>query len=177
MPSTSDRVMGWNAFAIIGLAVVLAALLLAAGIEDARTREIANGKNAAIALLAPLWWWALGLGWTDVGVQLLVAAIVFGVFVGAFAAGWMGGGDVKMIAAISLWLPLGSLVDMLMVMAVLGGAITVLMMIDQRRRRAFGTIEVPYGVAIAAAALLVLPAILPIDGPVPATAQVAQTRS
>ncbi|PVE59323.1 peptidase [Arthrobacter sp. TPD3018] len=169
--------MGWNAFAIIGLAVVLAALLLAAGIEDARTREIANGKNAAIALLAPLWWWALGLGWTDVGVQLLVAAIVFGVFVGAFAAGWMGGGDVKMIAAISLWLPLGSLVDMLMVMAVLGGAITVLMMIDQRRRRAFGTIEVPYGVAIAAAALLVLPAILPIDGPVPATAQVAQTRS
>ncbi|RTL19561.1 MAG: peptidase, partial [Sphingomonadaceae bacterium] len=119
--------MGWNAFAIIGLAVVLAALLLAAGIEDARTREIANGKNAAIALLAPLWWWALGLGCTDVGVQLLVAAIVFGVFVGAFAAGWMGGGDVKMIAAISLWLPLGSLVDMLMVMAVLGGAITVLM--------------------------------------------------
>ena len=156
MPSTSDRVMGWNAFAIIGLAVVLAALLLAAGIEDARTREIANGKNAAIALLAPLWWWALGLGCTDVGVQLLVAA---------------------MIAAISLWLPLGSLVDMLMVMAVLGGAITVLMMIDQRRRRAFGTIEVPYGVAIAAAALLVLPAILPIDGPVPAAAQVAQTRS
>ena len=62
-------------------------------------------------------------------------------------------------------------------MAVLGGAITVLMMIDQRRRRAFGTIEVPYGVAIAAAALLVLPAILPIDGPVPAAAQVAQTRS
>ncbi|MFG6283712.1 prepilin peptidase [Sphingomonas sp. S6] len=169
--------MGWNAFAIIGLAVVLAALLLAAGIEDARTREIANGKNAAIALLAPLWWWALGLGCTDVGVQLLVAAIVFGVFVGAFAAGWMGGGDVKMIAAISLWLPLGSLVDMLMVMAVLGGAITVLMMIDQRRRRAFGTIEVPYGVAIAAAALLVLPAILPIDGPVPAAAHVAQTRS
>lgn len=177
MPSTSDRVMGWNAFAIVGLAVVLAALLLAAGIEDARTREIANAKNAAIALLAPLWWWALGLGWTDVGVQLLVAAIVFGVFVGAFAAGWMGGGDVKMIAAISLWLPLGSLVDMLMVMAVLGGAITVLMMIDQRRRRAFGTIEVPYGVAIAAAALLVLPAILPIDGPVPTAAQVAQTRS
>ena len=169
--------MGWNALAIVGLVMVLGALLLAAGIEDARTREIANAKNAAIALLAPLWWWALGLGWTDVGVQLLVAAIVFGVFVGAFAAGWMGGGDVKMIAAISLWLPLGSLVDMLMVMAVLGGAITVLMMIDQRRRRAFGTIEVPYGVAIAAAALLVLPAILPIDGPVPAAAQVAQTRS
>ncbi len=176
MPSTSDRVMGWNAFAIVGLAVVLAALLLAAGIEDARTREIANAKNAAIALLAPLWWWALDWAGPTSAYSCSSPPSSSG-FVGAFAAGWMGGGDVKMIAAISLWLPLGSLVDMLMVMAVLGGAITVLMMIDQRRRRAFGTIEVPYGVAIAAAALLVLPAILPIDGPVPAAAQVAQTRS
>ena len=173
--------MGWNALAIVGLVMVLGALLLAAGIEDVRTREIANAKNAAIALLAPLWWWALGLGWGDVGVQLLAAAVVFAVFIGAFAAGWMGGGDVKMIAALALWLPLGNLVDMLMVMAVLGGAITVLMMIDQRRRRAAGTIEVPYGVAIAAAALLALPAILPAtpDARSAATARPAasQTRS
>jgi prepilin peptidase CpaA len=179
--STTERDMGWNALAIVGLVMVLGALLLAAGIEDVRTREIANAKNAAIALLAPLWWWALELGWGDVGVQLLVAAVVFAVFVGAFAAGWMGGGDVKMIAALALWLPLGSLVDMLMVMAVLGGAITVLMMIDQRRRRAAGTIEVPYGVAIAAAALLALPAILPAtpDARSAATARPAasQTRS
>jgi len=179
--STTERDMGWNALAIVGLVMVLGALLLAAGIEDARTREIANAKNAAIALLAPLWWWALGLGWGDVGVQLLVAAVVFAAFVGAFAAGWMGGGDVKMIAALALWLPLGSLVDMLMVMAVLGGAITVLMMIDQRRRRVAGTSEVPYGVAIAAAALLALPAILPAtpDAPSAATARPAasQTRS
>lgn len=169
--------MGWNALAIVGLAAILAALLLAAGIEDARNREIANAKNAAIALLAPLWWWAQGLGWADVGIQLLVAAIVLALFVGAFAAGWMGGGDVKMIAAIALWLPLGSLVDMLMVMAVLGGAITVLMMIDQRRRRAPGTIEVPYGVAIAAAALMVLPALLGSGTGAPPAPAVAQTRS
>ena len=157
--------MGWNSSFGLALIVVLGALLVAAGIEDARTREIANRKNAAIALLAPLWWWAMGLGWSDVGIQLLVATIVFAVFLGTFAAGWMGGGDVKMIAAIALWLPLGSLVDMLMVMAVLGGAITLLLMFDQRRRRrAEATpraIEVPYGVAIAAAALLALPQILP----------------
>ena len=157
--------MGWNSSFGLALIVVLGALLVAAGIEDARTREIANRKNAAIALLAPLWWWAMGLGWSDVGIQLLVATIVFAVFLGTFAAGWMGGGDVKMIAAIALWLPLGSLVDMLMVMAVLGGASTLLLMFDQRRRRrAEATpraIEVPYGVAIAAAALLALPQILP----------------
>lgn len=153
--------MGWNSLTALALVVVLGALLLAAGIEDARTREIANTKNAAIALLAPLWWWAMGLGWGDVGIQLLVAGIVFAVFLGAFAAGWMGGGDVKMIAAIALWLPLDSLVDMLMVMAVLGGAITLLLVFDQRRHRRPEAVEVPYGVAIAAAALLALPQVMP----------------
>ncbi|WP_443027633.1 A24 family peptidase [Sphingomonas sp. RIT328] len=140
---------------------MLGALLVAAGIEDARTREIANVKNAAIALLAPLWWWALGLGWAEVGVQLLVAAIVFSLFVGAFARGWMGGGDVKMIGALALWLPLGGLLQMLMVMSVLGGAITIAMMIERRWQRRIGQVEVPYGVAIAAAALLALPATMP----------------
>lgn len=153
--------MGTDSLLVAALAVMLGALLVAAGIEDARTREIANGKNAAIALLAPVWWWAMGLGWGDVTVQLLVAAIVFAVFVGAFACGWMGGGDVKMIAALALWLPLGSLLQMLMVMSVLGGAITVAMMIERRWQRRIGAVEVPYGVAIAAAALLALPAILP----------------
>lgn len=149
--------MGWDNLLVVTMVVVLGALLLAAGIEDARTREIANTKNAAIALLAPVWWWAMGLGWGDVGVQVLVAGIVFAVFVGAFVCGWMGGGDVKMIAALSLWLPLGGLVNMLMVMSVLGGAITLVMMIERRWQRRIGTVEVPYGVAIAAAALLALP--------------------
>jgi prepilin peptidase CpaA len=145
---------------MVALVVILAALLLSAGIEDVRTREIANGKNAAIALLAPLWWWANGLGWGEVGIQLLVAGIVFAVFVGAFACGWMGGGDVKMIAALALWLPLGGLLQMLVVMSVLGGAITVALMLERRWERRIGAIEVPYGVAIAAAALLALPATL-----------------
>ncbi len=145
---------------MVALVVILAALLLSAGIEDVRTREIANAKNAAIALLAPLWWWANGLGWGDVGIQLLVAGIVFAVFVGAFACGWMGGGDVKMIAALALWLPPGGLLQMLVVMSVLGGAITVALMLERRWQRRIGAIEVPYGVAIAAAALLALPATL-----------------
>lgn len=154
--------MGWDNLLAVTLVVMLGALLLAAGIEDARIREIANAKNAAIALMAPLWWWSLGLGWGDVGIQLLVAGIVFTVFVGTFAMGWMGGGDVKMIAAIALWLPLGGLLQMLMVMSVLGGAITILMMIERRWQRNDGPVEVPYGVAIAAAALLALPEALPM---------------
>lgn len=153
--------MGWDNLIAVMLAVVLAALLLAAGIEDARTREISNAKNAAIALLAPAWWWALGLGWGEMAVQVAMAAVVLAVFLGVFAAGWMGGGDVKMIAALALWLPLGGFVQMLMVMSVLGGAITLALLVERRWQRRIGAVEVPYGVAIAAAALLALPPLLP----------------
>ena len=50
-PSTPFLMGGINLSTM--LLLVLAALLVSAGIQDARTREIANWKNAAIALLAP----------------------------------------------------------------------------------------------------------------------------
>ncbi len=135
----------------------LALLLVSAGIEDARTREIANWKNAAILLLAPLWWWANGLSpWPDMAIQFGLAAIVFALFCGAFAMGWMGGGDVKMIGALALWFPFVPLVWMLITMSLLGGALTLLLVIERAIRRKAGAIEIPYGVAIAIAALLAL---------------------
>ncbi|WP_174291286.1 A24 family peptidase [Sphingomonas bacterium] len=145
------------------LLMLLAGLLLAAGLEDVRSREIANRKNAAIALLAPLWWWANHLSlWPDIALQVAMATAVFALFAGAFAAGWMGGGDVKMIGALALWLPVGSLLQMLMTMSVVGGGVTLAMLIETRLRRGGGPgeplpIEVPYGVAIAIAGLLALP--------------------
>ena len=139
------------------LMAVLGLLLLSAGIEDARTREIANWKNAAIALLAPAWWWTNGLTlWPDVAWQVGVAAIVFALFVGAFAIGQMGGGDVKLIGALALWLPLQALSSMLIVMALAGGVITLMFVVERRWRKSTGPVEVPYGVAIAIAGLLVL---------------------
>lgn len=152
--------MEWD-FARVGLALLLGTLLLAAGIEDARTREIADGKNIAIAAIAPLWWWANGASpWPGAALQLGVAAILFAVFALAFARGMMGGGDVKLITALSLWLPLPALVTMLVVMSIAGGVVTLAMLIDQLWRRRGGkdggAIEVPYGVAIAAAGLLAL---------------------
>jgi prepilin peptidase CpaA len=141
----------------IGLLIVLALLLVSAGVQDARTREIANWKNAAIALLAPLYWWACGLAvWPDMAAQLGLAVVVFMVFVAAFQFGWMGGGDVKMIGALALWLPLAPLVWMLIVMSLVGGALTAVLLIEHRLRRRTTTIEIPYGVAIAAAALFAL---------------------
>ncbi|MDG2535485.1 prepilin peptidase [Sphingomonas sp. HITSZ_GF] len=140
------------------LLVALALLLVSAGIQDARTREIANWKNAAIALMAPLWWWANGLAlWPDITVQFGVAVLVFAFFLGAFALGQMGGGDVKMIGALALWLPVQPLVWMLVLMSLIGGVLTLIMVIEKKWRRSSGDpVEIPYGVAIAIAALLVL---------------------
>ena len=135
----------------------LGLLLVSAGIEDVRTREIANWKNAVIAALAPLWWVANGLPvWPDMALQLGVAAVVFGLFVGAFALGQMGGGDVKLIGALALWLPFQPLVWMLVLMSLLGGALTLLMLAEKWIRRQRGTPEIPYGVAISIAGLITL---------------------
>ncbi len=138
------------------LALALLLLLLLAGIEDARTREIANGKNAAIALLAIPWWWANGLGGVDVAWQIGVALIVFALFFAAFQLGQMGGGDVKMIAALALWLPPGAVLSMLMVMSLLGGVLTLLFLADRWWRRAAQVAEIPYGIAIAIAGMLAI---------------------
>ncbi len=157
--------MDWTIVRIALLAAFVL-LLLSAGIEDARTREIADRKNIAIALIAPLWWWAGGVPvWPDMVLRIVVAIGVFLLFAQAFRIGMMGGGDVKMIAAIALWLPLPSLFRMILLMSIAGGVVTIAMMIGQRLRRPQARtgengetpgIEVPYGVAIAIAALLVL---------------------
>ena len=150
-----------STFTLPILLFLLAGLLVLAAIEDARTREIANAKTAAIVLLAPLWWWANGLSpWPDMAIQIGIAAAIFALFCIAFHFGLMGGGDVKLIVALSLWLPIGAFMVMLVVMSVAGGVLTAGMLIDRRIRRKPGPqsppIEVPYGIAIAFAGLFVL---------------------
>jgi prepilin peptidase CpaA len=140
----------------------LGLLLVSAGIEDARSRNIANWKNAAIALLAPAWWWANGLAlWPDVAMQFGVASLVFGFFIGAFAIGQMGGGDVKMLGALALWLPVQPLIYMLVLMSLVGGALTIVMVADRWTRLRGGLRKLPWRTiapilaAAAAAAILV----------------------
>ena len=145
--------MGWGLLWI----ALLALLLVSAGVEDVRRREIANWKNAAIALLAPLWWWSNGFVlWPDVVLQLSIAGLIFALFCVAFHFGQMGGGDVKMIGALSLWLPPTPLLAMLLVMSLVGGGLTLILVLDRRLRRKSEAVEVPYGVAIAVAGLLAL---------------------
>ncbi|WP_137753513.1 prepilin peptidase [Sphingopyxis sp. L1A2A] len=141
----------------LGLMAVLGLLMIAAAISDLRSRSISNELNAAMALLAIPFWIASGLAlWPDVPIQFGAAFAVFLVFAGLFAIGAMGGGDVKMIGAVMLWIPLPLFLPMLMVMAVGGGILSAMMLIHMKLRRSDKVVEVPYGVAIAAAGLWAL---------------------
>lgn len=141
-------------FALLGL---LGAMLVMAAITDIRSRIISNRLNASIALLAPLYWWSTGLSpWPEMMIQIGLALGVLTLFAAMFAAGMMGGGDVKMLAAIALWLPAGALLWLLMVMALLGGVVTIITILHHRMTRRIGKVEIPYGVAIALAGLWVI---------------------
>lgn len=148
-----------GAVSILGMVLLatLALLLVSAGIEDVRHREIANWKNAVIALAAPVWWYANGLAlWPDVAGQLALALGVFTIFAVAFHFGQMGGGDVKLIGALALWFPFQSLSWLLIVMSLVGGGITVALALEHKWRKAGRPLEVPYGVAIAIAGLIAI---------------------
>ncbi len=144
-------------FLSVALLGVLAALLVTAAVTDIRSRIISNRLNAAIALLAPLYWLSLGMApWPDMALQLALGGAVLMLFAGLFALGMMGGGDVKMLAAIALWLPLGGMARMLVLMALIGGVVTVVAVAHHRLSRRIGRAEIPYGVAIALAGLSVI---------------------
>jgi prepilin peptidase CpaA len=129
---------------------LLAAALAGAAVGDWRSRTIPNWLNAAIALLALPFWWSVGLGlWPGVALQLALAAAVFGLFAIAFRFGAMGGGDVKMAAALALWLPFAGVVKLLVIMSIAGGVLTVAMLAAHRIAKAAGQPEIPYGIAIA----------------------------
>jgi prepilin peptidase CpaA len=96
----------------------------------------------------------------------LVLAVTFAFFL----FGWVGGGDAKLAAATALWLGWAHLFDYLLYASVLGGVLT-LALIEFRKfsmpRMLIGTAwaerlhkpggGVPYGIALAVAALVVYP--------------------
>lgn len=143
-----------NSVIVYGLLAMLAIALLHAAYTDIVRREIEDWLNAGIALTAPLFWWACGLSlWPDVAVQLALGAGVFTVFALMFAIGAMGGGDVKLLGALALWFPWQVMAKVAIAMSLVGAVLTVFIVAEHKLRRKTGQPEVPYGVAIAIAAL------------------------
>ena len=141
-----------------GLLVALAIALVVAAVTDWRRRQIDNWLNAAIALAAPLYWWAnpeIDL-WPGAAIQLGIGLAAFAVFAGMFALGWMGGGDVKLLTALALWIQWPLFLKLLIIMALVGGVLTLILGAWHVARRQRDRLAIPYGVAISAAGLWVL---------------------
>lgn len=140
-----------------GLLAGLAIALLIAAFTDLKSRKIANWLNGAIALGAPAFWWANSLAlWPDVALQVGVAIATFAVLAILFAIRAMGGGDVKLLTALALWIEPVLFGKLIVMMALLGGVLTVGFGLWYLSRRQRDKIAIPYGVAISAAGLWVI---------------------
>jgi prepilin peptidase CpaA len=139
------------------LLIALGVTLIVAAVIDVRTFTISNRLNLAVALSAPAYWLSVALApWPGMAVQLAAGGIVFLVLAGAFYAGMMGGGDVKLAAALALWLPPAGILKFLALMSIAGGVLTIAILAWHRIRRCEGRPEIPYGVAIAVGGLATL---------------------
>ena len=142
-------------------------LLVAAAAQDLRTMHIANGFSLAIAALFAIFA-TTGLASgrfqiSSIVIAVACAALVFAVGVAAFAAGALGGGDVKLLAAVSLFADPARLLDFLAITALAGGVLAIAILagapIGQAAGAGRATLRarlrggVPYGPAIAAGGL------------------------
>jgi prepilin peptidase CpaA len=148
--------------------ILFPALVIWAGIRDATSYTIPNWISATLALAFVPIALLLGLSLGQIGLAVLVAFAVLFVGIVLFALRWIGGGDAKLLAACALWLGPTALMMFLLTTALLGGGLALgllalrnrlLVPLVQRAPAWVGRLltpgaDVPYGVAIAAAALI-----------------------
>ena len=142
-----------------GLLIALAIALVFAASTDIKRRQIDNWLNASIALAAPVFWWTSGLSlWPDVALQFAVAIGAFALLSILFALRMMGGGDVKLLTALALWIEPNAFLQLLIIMAIAGGVLTIVMGAYHFLQNQKERLAIPYGVAIAFGGLWVLAA-------------------
>jgi len=149
---------------------VFSAAMIFAGVRDLTTMTIPNWLTSTLALLffvvAPL----TGMGMTDIAQHTVICLLTLVVGMGFFAKGWIGGGDAKLMAAVALWIGWGQALPYFLIASVLGGGLTLailgyrnlplpaFMLRHAWAMRLHDRAEgVPYGLALAAAGLLIFP--------------------
>ncbi len=149
-------------------------ILLIGSICDVKSFEIPNWVSVlATCLFIPASLW-LQFPATQIilhigtGITVLIVGFVI------YAAGWMGGGDVKMIAASSIWFGFSELPTFLFLVALVGGVLAILLFVFRKMRLAGVWARVswiqnlhreegiPYGVAISTGAILAYPQLVPL---------------
>jgi prepilin peptidase CpaA len=146
------------------------AMMAFAASSDLLTMTIPNRVSLILVggyFVLALW---LGTNPIEIGAHVGAALLVLLVCFGFFAAGWIGGGDAKLAAATALWLGFDHLLGYVLYASMLGGALTLLILQvrtmplpamlwgrewAERLHQANGGI--PYGIALAAAALAIYP--------------------
>lgn len=152
------------------LLLLFPALMAYAAASDLLTMTIPNRVSlilvAGFAALVP----AGVVAWHDVTLHLAAGLLVLSLGFAMFAAGWMGGGDAKLAAVTALWLGFDPLLEYALLASLAGGVLTLgLLAVRQFPLPAFTlgwgwltrlhdrATGIPYGIALAAAALLVYP--------------------
>lgn len=153
-----------------GLLVLFPFLMAYAAASDLLTMLIPN--RISLALVAGFTVFALTgpMSWAEIGFHLGAGVAILVVTFTLFAFGIIGGGDAKLAAATALWLGFDGLGDYLLIASLLGGALTLALLFARAHplplrvaRMPFALhlhdakTGIPYGIALAAAALLVLP--------------------
>ena len=152
------------------LMFVLPALLALAAAFDLATFTIPNLLSLAIAAAFAVFGFMAGLSPGDFAFHLLAGLIALVAGFALFAFGYIGGGDAKLFAAAALWLGLHDLLGYALASAVLGGLLTLALLALRQWPLPSGLARhdwiiklhekssgIPYGVALAAGALLILP--------------------
>lgn len=148
---------------------IFAGTMLAAACKDAATMKIPNWISLALiagfVVVQPF----LFQGWDILATHLMVGGVFFLTGFAMFAFGWLGGGDAKLMAATALWWQWPDAITYISFTTLIGAALGIVLLI----RSKFLPIRIltsqiplamfkeernmPYGLALAAGALLTLP--------------------
>jgi len=151
------------------LMVFFSAVMSYAAISDILTMTIPN--RLTLIVFAGFLVFALFFGLTleTIGWHLLAGFTMLCITFGMFAMGWMGGGDAKLAAATAVWCGFPGLLPYSLMASVFGGMLTLGMLAARRyplpsfarwpwlMRLHDTKTGIPYGIALAAAALAVFP--------------------
>jgi prepilin peptidase CpaA len=140
--------------------------------SDLTSLTIPDSVSIGLVLGFLLAGWLAGVPWLLLLKHFGVGALMFSIGAMLFFAGAFGGGDVKMLAAVSVWAGWGGILPLGLRVAFLGGLLAIVILVFRRiplphrvahiawiarlQRRDAG---IPYGLAIGAGALLLLPRI------------------
>lgn len=151
------------------LMIVLPAILALAAAYDLASFTIPNALSLLLLGVFVAFALAVGLAPSALGWHLLAGLVALAAGFLLFARGYIGGGDAKLFGAVSLWLGWHDLAAYALAATLLGGMLTLALLMLRRLPLPLilrqdwilklheKNAGIPYGVALAAGALLILP--------------------